>query len=167
MHDGPRLNAYDDGPLDVYLNCQASSYARMLQNRRLDPRILGDQWIYSYVRQPEAPYNSASFIHRNYPTVIRDWYGVEENVNHHDNANNALTYARQIIAEGALPAVYVDLFCYSRETFFSGRSHQPRSIILAGQRKDEFLVWDGMGVGRFVGWMPASDIATAMDSGHL
>jgi hypothetical protein len=71
------------------------------------------------------------------------------------------------VAGGLMITVCVDLYHYAKANFFYRNSHYPRRVVISDSRDGQLLVLDGLGEGRFTGWVPEVELIPAIDSGEL
>jgi len=167
--EDPHLLLFDTGIPGAYLDCQTSSYSMMLRSLKLDPRILGDQWWYSYdaASHQDWPGGAFSFTNHEYRESVSDWFGATERVIPHASPRQALERVRSTVSDGTAITVCVDLYHYRMANFFYRKNHYPRRIVVNGFQEDRFWVLDGAGERRFAGWLTEKELIPAIDSAHL
>jgi Butirosin biosynthesis protein H, N-terminal len=161
------LDGLDDGLPDTHLDCGTSTYSRLLRSLDLDPRILGDNFGYSYAPAPDIwPFEAMRTSHRTHEEAILSWFGISGNTVQHTGTEQAWQRVRSVLDDGRPAVVSVDMHEWPRSTF-RNVLHYPHRVLIAGYRPGEALVVDGRGGKRFVQWMSTDEIDPAMASDGL
>jgi hypothetical protein len=161
------LDGLDDGLPDTHLDCGTSTYSRMLSGLALDPRVLGDDFGYTYLPRPDVwPFEALRISRRTHEEAILRWYGIHGNTVQHAGPEQAWARIRSVLDDGRPAVVSVDMHEWPRSTF-RNVLHYPHRVLIAGYRDGEALVVDGRGGKRTIQWMRTDEIDPAMDSAGL
>jgi hypothetical protein len=161
------VTGIDDGLPASHLECGTGTYGRLLRHLGLDPRVLGDAWGYRYrARDDGWPIDGLDPNVRSHDDALRSWYGTESRGLRHVDNDSVWRYARNVLDDGRLLAVTVDLYDWPRSSFHRLR-HFPHRVLVAGHRDGEIFVVDGQGPRRTAQWTSIADISAAMTGDAL
>jgi hypothetical protein len=158
------VSGIDDGLPHSHTECATGTYGRMLRHLGLEPRVLGDSWGYRY--NPDAgtwPVSGLRVYVRGHRETLREWYGVDRCALVHPDPESARRYMCEVVDDGRLVGLTVDLYAWPRSSFH-GLHHFPHRILIAGYRDGEAFVVDGQGAGRWSRWVPV-DVLYAASGG--